>query len=248
MNCYGKTNQGMVRDNNEDYLFFSDSRIGSLPNLLIVADGMGGHNAGEVASYTAVNEFIKYIEENENAYENEDILDILVDGVKYANEKTFELSKHKPEYKDMGTTLVVAVVKGNKIYIVNVGDSRLYRFRNGYLAQLTTDHTYVQLLVKNGDITEEEALVHPKRNIIMRAVGTDDVVCSDATVFNVLSGDTFLLCSDGLSGMLSDGEIAEILSKNLTVEQKVNSLIDEANKKGGNDNITVIIANSFSEV
>ena len=248
MGCYGKTNQGMVRTNNEDYLFFSDGQIGSLPNLYIVADGMGGHNAGEVASYTAVNELIKYIEENEKTVEDTDILDILVEGVKYANEKTYALSREKDSYKEMGTTIVAAVIKGSRIYVVNVGDSRLYRFRNGYLAQLTTDHTYVQMLVKNGEITEEEAQTHPKRNIIMRAVGTDDTVCCDGTIFNVLPDDTFLLCSDGLSGMLSDGEMAEILSKDLTIEQKVNALIDAANENGGNDNITVIIADGFSEV
>ena len=247
MDCYGKTNQGMIRNNNEDYFFFSDSPVGKIPNLFVVADGMGGHNAGEVASYTAVTEFVEFLEKDGRGGIEIDILDVLTDGVSYANKRTYALSKERSEYNDMGTTMVACVLRKGRIYIINIGDSRIYRYRNGVLSQLTNDHTYVAMLVKNGEITEEEAMVHPRKNVITRAIGTDSNVLCDSSFFDIEENDLYLLCSDGLTGMVSKADISGIMSENISVEEKVNKLIDTANARGGKDNITVVITDAKGE-
>lgn len=205
----------------------------------ILADGMGGHNAGEVASQNAV----KFIAEELNKMmENNDteIPGGLIKAVSYANEKVYTMAALNPIHSGMGTTVVAAYIDGDTAYVANVGDSRAYAVREDEIFQITTDHSVVAELVRCGSITPEEARRHPQKNIITRAVGTDTSVRTDVFEYDYAPGDILLLCSDGLSTMLEDMEILEIVRNGSTSEEIVTSLIDAAKEYGGLDNITVI--------
>ncbi len=243
MNSSGRCEVGMKRKNNEDSIFIFNTGYACLPNLYIVADGMGGHNAGEVASKSAIQFFCEYIHNNSttrNAREDE-ILDLLVSGVHYVNEKILEESKKVPEYEGMGTTFTVLVVKEDKAFIAHVGDSRVYLIRDHAINQVTNDHSYVADLVKLGEITAEEARIHPRRNLITRAIGADSNVYADTKILNLHQSDLILMCSDGLTTMLDDNEILEILNENTSLEHGAQILLNEANQKGGLDNISIIL-------
>lgn len=238
MTGVGITDTGLVRVNNEDSIFVSNTQVSMLPNLYIVADGMGGHKAGNIASSYSIKFFCEYIN---NCYDNE-ILDIIVSAVKYSNDKVYSMSLDNDDYYNMGTTFLAAVINDGKLYIAHVGDCRLYIIRNEKIYQITTDHTYVMEMVKAGEITYDEAKIHPKRNIITRALGIEIGITVDGLINDVLEGDIILICSDGLSNMLTDDEILQIVNNSETeIAQKSKELINTANNNGGRDNISVIV-------
>ncbi len=232
MKAAGSSVIGMKRTNNEDAIYIDEQE-----QLYLVADGMGGCSAGEVASSTAISAFVKAMKETQDT----EILDKMVGAIVQCNKAVFEKAKQDVIFMDMGTTLVAAVIENGKVFIVYVGDSRAYLFRKNQLKQLTTDHSYVMELVKSGSITLQEAEVHPKRNIITRAIGIKEDVEADTVLEEVHSGEQILLCTDGLSGMLSVEEMTKILSKKEPIQQKVEDLTALANEKGGLDNISLIL-------
>lgn len=238
MQAAGKSVVGMRRNNNEDAIFLS--QINSpVQGLYVVADGMGGCNAGEVASRMAVDAFLEYAAECEER--QSEPLDMLVGGIVAANTAVYQRSLESDTLSDMGTTIVAATIKQGRLYVAYVGDSRAYAFQGGSLKQLTVDHSYVMELVRLGNLTLEQAAVHPKRHIITRAVGIKDTVEVDTVILDVSNSDIVLLCSDGLSNMLSNDEMTALLSANESVSQKCDRLVDLANRKGGLDNISVIL-------
>lgn len=234
---FGMSDVGCVRELNEDCFcihgFKDDDR-----GFCVLADGMGGHNAGEVASQNAV----KFIAEEMQKLMKEGggIPAGLNRAVDIANGKIYEMSQQNAIHRGMGTTVVAAVISDGAAFVANVGDSRAYAIRGEEIVQITTDHSVVSELVMSGLITPEEARKHPQKNIITRAVGTDSSVKTDVFEYDFSPGDVMIMCSDGLSTMLSDNEIYEIVSKEKNSEKTVESLIDTAKEKGGIDNITVI--------
>lgn len=236
----GKTDIGKARSKNEDSIFVKNSLEGNISNLYIVADGMGGHKAGSIASSFSIKYFCEYIENN--CFDNEEILDLLVSAVKYSNEKVYKMSLENSDYSNMGTTFLACTIKENMLYIAHIGDCRLYLIRQKQIAQITTDHTYVMEMVKAGEITYEQARNHPNSNVVTRALGIEEDIIIDGLFCRINDGDIVLLCSDGLSGMVTDNEILQITSDEyMTIEEKVDKLIDTANNNGGRDNISVII-------
>ena len=173
--------------------------------------------------------------------ENDDVLDLMTGAIAAANRAVYEKSNSDREFAEMGTTMVAAAVREEKLYVAYVGDSRAYLFRKKAMQPLTTDHSYVMELVKMGSITKEEAATHPKRNVITRAIGIRDTVEADTVIRPVKQGDIVLLCTDGLSGMLKDEEMAKILNKRTTLDRKAALLVEEANQHGGQDNISLIL-------
>jgi len=240
MKIFSKTDVGMIREVNQDYVFASADRIGCLPNLLIVADGMGGHAAGDFASRFVVEELQKEIQTTGEIHPEK----IMQSAIQAANTKLIEESRKDPRLEGMGTTLVVATVIGHTLYFANVGDSRLYLI-NDEIKQLSKDHSLVQEMVRLGGINEEEAKHHPDKNIITRAIGAKDRVEIDFFEYHIGEEDTILMCTDGLSNMVEDEEIFRIVKSSRDVVETVEYLIDRANINGGTDNIGVVVAKSF---
>ena len=240
MKAVGMSDIGKCRKNNEDAYYIS---AGDDPaeNLYLVADGMGGCNAGEVASSSAIEAFLAYFWKEMQHADSEDVLDLLTGAMAAANREVYEKSNSAREFAEMGTTIVAAAIREDKLYVAHVGDSRAYLCRKKELIPLTIDHSYVMELVKIGSITKEEAAIHPKRNVITRAIGIKGTVEADTMIRPVKEGDILLLCSDGLSGMLKDEEIGKMLSRRSSLEQKAALLIEEANQRGGYDNISLIL-------
>ncbi|MBW4828632.1 MAG: Stp1/IreP family PP2C-type Ser/Thr phosphatase [Clostridiaceae bacterium] len=233
------TDKGKVRKNNQDSYFVSEDI--ELP-LFIVADGMGGHKAGEVASNMAA-EIVKnfFMEKKEELKKSKaDIFKFIRSAVEKANTIIHKKSIENDEFYGMGTTITMAYVSEDKLYVGHVGDSRAYLLRDNKFIQLTEDHSLVAEMVKKGSISEEEAECHPQRNIITRAIGTDEEVITDVIVENIYKDDILLLCTDGLTNMLNDDEIKEILINKIDLQKNCNSLVKQANKLGGIDNMTVI--------
>lgn len=240
MRAVGMSDVGKHRKNNED-AFFVPTETDEIQNLFLIADGMGGCNAGEIASSLAIEAFLKFAKKEGHNYTEDDVLDLLVGGVLAANNRVYEVSNTERNFADMGTTLVVATVQHKKAYIAYVGDSRAYLYHKRELIPLTVDHSYVMELVKSGEITAEEARVHPKRNEITRAIGMSGAVEVDTNIREMIKGDLLLLCTDGLSGMLEDSEMEEILGKRIPLEKKMQRLIDAANERGGHDNVSLVL-------
>ena len=236
MISFGSTHVGQKRSINQDFIYFSDDPVGNLPNLYIVADGMGGHKAGDKASSFAVEEFVKHIQ---NA-EGEHPLVLMKNAMDSVNEALYHLAASKPEYEGMGTTFVAAVVMDDSMYIMNIGDSRLYILEDK-LSQITLDHSLVEELVRNGQLTKEEARNHPQKNVITRAVGVDSKVKAD--FFQVSTEDikSILLCSDGLTNMITEQTIKYVLENTKSISKAAEALIGLANDNGGLDNISVVI-------
>lgn len=234
----GQTHQGMVRTNNEDSIAVYPE-IG----LAILADGMGGHQAGEVASGTTVEIIHRYFTDK---LENADaVLDggNVIEAIELANTAVFEMSKQKTEYSGMGTTVVVAYFNNKNLHIGHVGDSRLYRFRNDVLEQLTEDHSVVQELVSRGFMSREEANASMNKNLVTRALGIDAVVNAALTETTCEKDDIYLLCSDGLSDVVNDESIQAVLAEQRdTLNKAIEGLIQQANDAGGPDNISVLLA------
>ncbi|MFI3175175.1 MAG: Stp1/IreP family PP2C-type Ser/Thr phosphatase [Bacillota bacterium] len=241
MKAKGKTDVGRNRKNNEDFIYVP-GKNDVVQNLYIVADGMGGYNGGEIASSLAVSSFVKYIKKEQKKREMVDIPDLLTEATLVANKAVHKKSRSDRQFSEMGTTLVAATVVDHIAYVIYVGDSRAYLYREGKLLQLSTDHSYVMDLVNSGEITKEEAWTHPKRNMITRAVGISEKLKVDMATKEVYPTDLLLLCTDGLSGMLSDSEMEKILEITVgDLEEKVTALVDAANERGGKDNVSVIL-------
>ena len=238
---FAKTDIGKAREKNQDYYYVSKDT--DVPRIYILADGMGGYKGGEVASKLATESVKKYIENNFSNIikEKEEILKLIASAVEYANMVVYEKSKEDKELEGMGTTLEVCVIYNNKAYIGHVGDSRVYRIRKDIIRKLTKDHSYVQQLIEDKKITREEAKTHPKKNMITKALGCTPFVEPDLRARNFEKGDIFIICSDGLTNMVDEKQIYEIIKQD--IENATEKLINEANQAGGYDNITVIIIN-----
>lgn len=232
-----KSDKGRRRSNNEDACFVL------LPeSVYLVADGVGGGNAGEIASRTAVNEVANYIISNpiEQASNKYAIVNYMQQCLDIANEKIYNQALKYTENKGMATTMAILHIKAGKAYIANVGDSRVYLQRGGELVQLTEDHTYINTLLKAGIISPEQAAVDERKNVITKALGADTGVEPDFYQVETQGGDVFLLCTDGLYDEVTDEKIREIIGSGWKMSDLCLKLIEEANSNGGNDNITVI--------
>ena len=237
MKSFTITDTGRLRMNNQDFVFCEENAVGSFPNLFIVADGMGGHNAGDTASQLCVNLVAHQIEQTDKKTP----VGIFEEAVEIANRTIRQYSIEKPEYAGMGTTMVATTIYDDVAYVVNVGDSRLYQMTD-VLRQITIDHSLVEEMVQSGEIRKDEMRTHPNKNIITRALGTDVSVQPDCFEIEVKPGDVFLLCSDGLTNMLEDFRIEEILREHGDELEKAGKvLVDEANAAGGKDNISVVL-------
>ena len=239
MKVFAKSDIGRAREMNQDAYYASQPS--DTVGLYIVADGMGGYNGGEIASSLAVTATKDFIENNfaETEHTKEKLQELVKNAIEYANMLVYEKSKEVPELQGMGTTIEVALVHNNRVYIGHVGDSRIYRIRKDFIRRLTTDHSYVQKLVKDGTISKEEAVHHPKKNMLTKALGCTSFVEPDVTVKGFLKDDVLVLTSDGLTNMVTDKEIYEAIKFNIDIATE--KLVDKANENGGLDNITVII-------
>jgi PPM family protein phosphatase len=237
MRIAARSDQGRVRDNNEDFLAY-DARLG----VAVLADGMGGLRAGEVAAATAVEAVMQHVLDHADAIDSPDVADVLRDALELANRRVYALADSRREFSGMGTTLVVGAMREGQFVAAHIGDSRAYRFREGSLARLTSDHSLVQQLVEQGILSPAEARRAPNRNIVTRAVGIEiDVEC-DLIEVDARDGDVFLLCSDGLTDMLDDAAIARVCAARAEGElaHLVEALVDAALLEGGFDNVSVV--------
>ncbi|WP_077367355.1 Stp1/IreP family PP2C-type Ser/Thr phosphatase [Anaerosalibacter sp. Marseille-P3206] len=233
------TDRGRLRENNQDYYY--SSKTLDLP-LFIVADGMGGHKAGEVASKMAVEIIVEVFNSNKvNVSKDEKtIINTIKQAIDEANEKIYKKSLANLEFNGMGTTLTMAYILGKKLLVGHIGDSRVYIIQDNKIYQITEDHSLVAELVKNGSISAEEAQYHPQKNIITRAVGTSKSIDTDIVIDEVKKGDIILLCTDGLTNMIDDLEIKNIIKDNDDMQKACEGLVKRANELGGLDNITAI--------
>lgn len=230
------TDPGKVRDHNEDSVTVIKNSSGEI--LLAVADGMGGHRGGEIASSIAISHIGKRFAEISSLGNKEDAINWIKDVVSEANVQIYKYTNENPESAGMGTTLVLAVLTNQFLLFGNIGDSSGYVFKNERIHKITTDHTLVNLLVKSGELTEEEAKDHPRKNVLMRALGATTKVEMD--IFDVERDvDGIMLCSDGLTNMLDDEQISKVLCENTSAEEKLKKLIIKSNNRGGTDNISV---------
>lgn len=236
--AYAKTDKGKVREINEDYFYISTSL--DEVQLYILADGMGGYNGGEVASKLAVQTAKNYIENNfkETEKDKDSIIQLLGSSIEYANMVVYEKAKENPELQGMGTTLEICLIYNNKAYIGHVGDSRIYLIKKDIARKITKDHSYVQQLVEDKKITREEAEHHPKKNMLLKALGCTSYVEPDIRARNLEKDDMLLMCSDGLTNMVEENKIYEVVRENK--EKAPEILVNLANNAGGYDNITVI--------
>jgi len=236
MISYGKTDIGMVRSMNQDTIFFSDKSVGNLPNLYIVADGMGGHQAGDYASAHAVEWFVEYVKQCQ--YVNP--ITILKTGIAKVNDMLLEQATAHSELKGMGTTFVAAVLLDDKMYVANIGDSRLY-VMGEEAKQVTLDHSLVEELIRTGQLDRRRVRFHPERNIITRALGTGREAVPDFFEIVLQKHEKVLLCTDGLTNMIEDDEIRDIVMKKQFIDKICDQLIERANYYGGKDNIGVVV-------
>lgn len=234
MRSVGASHIGKVRTENQDRIFFSDQPVGNLKSLYIVADGMGGHQSGGYAADYAVKRFVELVEVSEE----KDIIECMREAISAVNQEILKKCREDAAYAGMGTTFVAAAVSDEKITVMNIGDSRLY-YGDKELRQITTDHSYVEELIHAGVLKREQGRFHPKKNLITRAVGGQSAV-PDFFEFEAKEG-YLLLCSDGLSNMIADDELKELLLDHSQIEKKANQMIIRANEYGGQDNISLVI-------
>ena len=234
---FGLTDIGQVRKKNQDYYYISDDGC-----VNILADGMGGYAGGEVASKLATLTAKQYIEDHfdkNKEYEKQEILSLIRQAMEYANAEVHKKAQEDKELELMGTTLEVCLIYKDKMFIGHVGDSRVYRLRQGIIRKLTKDDSYVQKLVEDGTITKEEAKNHPKKNMLVKALGCETKLEVNVFYKKFLPDDIVLICSDGLTNMVSEEQIYNIINND--INQATEKLVEEANKNGGLDNITLII-------
>ena len=239
MKIFAKSDIGKAREMNQDSFYVSDINDGI--KLFILADGMGGYNAGEVASRMAVESAKDYIHKHfaKNKDSKEKLEALLKDAIEYANSVVYKKAQSKEDLRGMGTTLDVCLIYNSRIYIGHVGDSRVYRIRKEFMRRLTKDHSYVQTLVDDGTITKEEAYSHPKKNMLTKALGCVETVEPDVYTKTFIKDDIILMCSDGLTNMIREENIYEIIKQDK--ENAIENLVKQANDNGGLDNITVVI-------
>lgn len=239
MEAFANSDIGKVRDMNQDSYYISDKD--DKIKLYIVADGMGGYKGGEIASKLAIESSKNYIINNFDQIkkERDQIIELIKNAIEYANMVVYEKSKEVPELAGMGTTIDVCLIYLNRIYIGHIGDSRVYRLRKNFFRKLTVDDSYVEQLVKEGNITKEEAYNHPKKNMLTKALGCTAFVEPTVLVKGFMKGDILLMCTDGLTNMLKEDKICEIIKQNS--EQASKELVKKANEQGGYDNITAVI-------
>lgn len=240
MKMFSKTDTGVVREMNQDYYFASDTSVGNLPNLFIVADGMGGHKAGEYASRYTTQRVVAAVSRNTA----QEPIVILKEAIERANELLVAESREDESKRGMGTTLVIATICGQHLIVANVGDSRLY-IVGDRIRQITSDHSLVNEMIRIGEIDASEARVHPDKNIITRAIGVAGKADADFFEIELEQNQKVLLCSDGLTNMVSDEEILDTLQSSSSVEEQVSELVRAANLNGGRDNITVMVIDPF---
>lgn len=239
MLVFANTDIGMSRNMNQDYYYISNQDNDL--SIFILADGMGGYNGGEVASKIAVESARKYIEEKADDLQNNEkkIIDVLKSATAYANNTVYEISKENKNLEEMGTTLEICLIYNKKVYISHIGDSRVYSIIGGKIERLTTDHSYVEKLVNDGTITREEAENHPKKHVLIKALGCVPEIEPDIIERKFEKNEILVICSDGLTNMLKDDKIRDVVINNIEDPEK--ELIKEANLAGGYDNITAII-------
>lgn len=236
MEAFSITDIGEKRRVNQDYVFCEVNPVGQLPNLFIVADGMGGHNAGDYASRFCVEYFTQKIRSGKNSSP----IPLIETSIKETNEVLRSKAEEKTELEGMGTTFVVATIFDRTMYVANIGDSRLYVIGKK-IKQITEDHSLVEAMVKTGELNRDQARVHPNKNIITRALGANETVEPDFFEVSLEEKDIVLMCSDGLTNMLEDKLIEKIVRENDNPEIAAETLVREANKNGGKDNIAIII-------
>lgn len=239
MEAFAVTDIGKQREMNQDNYYISSET--DVVKLFIVADGMGGYKGGEVASKLAIESAKNFIYNNfpDIKKDKESITNLIKNSIEYANMVVYEKSKEIEELSGMGTTLDICIIHSNRLYIGHVGDSRVYRKRKDFFRRLTTDHSYVEQLIQEGNITKEEAYNHPKKNMLTKALGCTAFVEPDVLVKGFLKDDILLMCTDGLTNMLRDNEISAIIQED--PKQASRKLVDRANELGGYDNITAVI-------
>lgn len=236
MNAYALTDVGRQRNMNQDYVFSTVKPVGNLPNLFIVADGMGGHKAGDLASKFSVNTFIDCVKNSGSSKP----VQIISDAIKHTNEELLKLASTSEDYRGMGTTFVVAVIYGRSMYVANIGDSRLY-LADRELKQVTRDHSYVEEMVQMGTLNREDARTNEYKNVITRALGGAENVIPDFFEIEIEDNSRILMCTDGLTNMVTDKEIESVMSDHDDIMNKADKLVMMANQNGGKDNISVII-------
>ncbi len=239
IDCVGITDIGRKRQANEDSYVIK--QLDGDKTVAVVCDGMGGAKGGKLASSLACEKFLEYIQDKLENISPKGCASVLSEAVEFANKSVCEKSKSDKEYEGMGTTLVAALWCGKYCYCTSVGDSRIYVLKKGRLNQLSHDHSYVQGLVDAGRITKEDAKNHPNKNIIMKAVGINELVCPDTFKLKITEFDGMLLCSDGLCGYVDDEEMEDIIGKNEDMQTCLERLVEKANEKGGPDNITAVL-------
>ena len=236
MKAYYLSDTGKVRTHNEDSVMIIKNLSGEY--LMVVADGMGGHKAGEVASSIVVNGLTEKFKNLKTVGDKENAVSWIRENVGLLNDDIFKYTDEFPESKGMGTTLVLAVVTDKYILFGNVGDSSGFVMKDKVLYKVTKDHTLVNLLVETGELTKEEAINHPRKNVLMRALGANNPI--DVDIFDVdMKSDAILLCSDGLTNMLTFDQIQKVLNSDLTMEEKIVKLIKKSNLRGGTDNVSI---------
>lgn len=242
MKAFSKTDKGKRREMNQDYVYTSESHVGNLPNLCILADGMGGHNAGDYASRYTVQIIVNEIEKDDNT----EPIKIIGNAIQEANQAILEEARTDIYLEGMGTTVVAATVIDSELFVANVGDSRLYIIGEK-MEQITKDHSFVQEMVRRGELNAKDARVHPDRNIITRAIGGKSPLKVDFFEVELKESERVLMCSDGLTDMIEDEEIFKILKEKKNTADGIECLIETANINGGNDNITVVVIEPFSD-
>ena len=236
MKVQAVTDVGRERSVNQDYVYYSLTETGSLPNLFLVADGMGGHKAGDMASRYTVDTLIELLKQSAGM----DPLDAVDDNIKLVNTLLLKKAGESEEYEGMGTTLVVASIFGSTLRVANVGDSRLYVIGED-ITQITRDHSLVEEMVQLGQIDRKAARTHEKKNYITRAIGGCETVEAEMFSVDLKDNDIILMCSDGLTNMLEDSEIFHIVKESADIKTAADSLVKKANYNGGKDNISVVL-------
>ncbi len=242
MEFYCLTDKGRVRKANEDFVFASDHAVGPLKDLFLVADGMGGEKAGDYASEYTVRKVVDVLRgKTEEELQQDGVVTLLRDAITVANWKLHETAQSDEEKRGMGTTLVAATTIDGRLHVANVGDSRLYILSDSRLRQITLDHSYVQEMVRRGEMTEEMAATHKFKNRITRAIGAESMVRVDFFDADLCGVERILLCSDGLTNMVGDTRIESVLNDGSTPQKQAELLLEEALENGGVDNVTLLI-------
>ena len=243
MKTFSMTHVGRRREMNQDYMYTSETAVGNLPNLFLVADGMGGHAAGEYASKFTIEKMVEKI----GSSSGKEPVALIKEAVEKVNVLLLAEAEADAAKAGMGTTIVAATVIDGRLYAANVGDSRLYVINREHITQITRDHSLVEEMVRMGEMDKEVAKDHPDKNIITRAVGVLPEVAVDFFEITLAEEDTILMCSDGLTNMVEDREIKRIVLGQRDIVEKAERLVETANQNGGRDNITVVLIEPFSD-